>query len=98
MNNINNNQRYRIAVLRSNRFISAQLINDANGNTICSVNAKEIMENKNKKEQAKLAGKILADKAKNKGVKRVFLDRRSYRYQGRIRVFAETLRENGLEL
>lgn len=89
--------RYRISIFRSNRFVTAQIIDDTTGKTLVSVNSIETKKETNKTKQAQLAAEILAKKAKEAKLLKVRLDRRSYRYHGRVKLFAETLREHGLE-
>lgn len=80
--------RLRLVVFRSNKYIYAQIINDAKGETLVSVN---------KETDATAAGKKLAEKAKVKKVKQVVFDRAGYKYHGDIKKFADAAREGGLE-
>jgi large subunit ribosomal protein L18 len=93
-------ERPRLSVFRSNKQISAQLINDDEGKTIASVSSlcKDIAVVKGikKAEQAKLVGKLLAEKAKTAGVSEVVFDRNGYLYHGRVKSLADAARENGL--
>lgn len=91
------NTRYRVSVHRSNKCISAQIIDDSNGKTLVAVTGLETKKTKNKTDQAKQAGEILGKKALDAGIKKVKLDRRNYRYHGRVKTFAEALREAKLE-
>ena len=87
----------RLSVFRSNRGIYAQVINDETGRTIASVSAKEI-KTVGKKVAVSLAlGKLIAEKAIAKGVKRVVFDRSGYKYHGRVKALAEGAREGGLK-
>ena len=94
--------RPRMSVFRSNCNIYVQLIDDVNGNTLLAASSadKEIDSKKKitKTEQAKLVGKLIADKAINKGIKEVVLDRGGYLYHGRIKNMADAARENGLKI
>ena len=92
--------RYRISVFKSLKNISAQIIDDKEKKTLVSVSSieKEIKANKKKKiETSALIGEILAKKAVDKKITKVFFDRGAYKYHGRIKVFADSLRKNGLE-
>jgi large subunit ribosomal protein L18 len=90
-------ERPRIAVFRSNRGVSAQLIDDAAGKTLAHVNWTENeLKSLKKMEQAKRAGEILAERAKAAGVESVVFDRGGYQYHGRVKALAEGAREGGL--
>tara|TARA_B100000965_G_scaffold386167_1_gene388163 strand:- start:465 stop:818 length:354 start_codon:yes stop_codon:yes gene_type:complete len=92
--------RYRLSVSRSARNISAQIIDDINEITLISASSlkKEIkLEKKNKTEISKIVAEQLANKAKEKKITKIYFDRGVYKYHGRIKIFAETLRKNGLE-
>ena len=92
--------RYRISVSKSLNNLFAQIIDDKQMKTIVSASSieKEIKNNKVKKiEKSTLIGEILAKRAKEKNINEVYFDRGPYRYHGRIKVFAETLRKNGLK-
>ena len=95
-----NNNRYRISVSKSLKNLSAQIIDDKKNKTLVSAssNEKELKKNKIKKiEKSTLIGEILAKRAKEKNINEVYFDRGQYRYHGRIKTFAETLRKNGLK-
>jgi large subunit ribosomal protein L18 len=90
----------RLAVFRSNRGFSAQLIDDEKGHTLASVSMKNLSKEaakKAKSEQAAVLGELIAKKAVEAGVKTVVFDRRSYAYHGRVRSFAEAARKGGLQ-
>jgi large subunit ribosomal protein L18 len=92
--------RYRISVFKSLKNISAQIIDDKEKKTLVSVSSieKEIKANKKKKnETSALIGEILAKRASEKKITKVYFDRGSYKYHGRIKTFADALRKNGLE-
>jgi len=91
-------ERPRLSVFRSNRFIYAQLIDDANSRTLAAVSAKEASEAGDKKNQAKAAGLLIAKKAKEKGIKSAVFDRGAYKYHGRVKALAEAAKEGGLQL
>ena len=90
----------RMSVFRSNKQIYAQIVDDVTGKTILSASSKEkeIADQKvNKIDQAKLVGKSIATKAKEKGIESVVFDRNGYLYHGRIKSLADAARENGLK-
>ena len=90
-------ERPRIAVFRSNRGISAQVIDDDRGHTVAAVTWTEPeLRDLQRMEQAKRAGALLAQRAKGAGVESVVFDRGGYRYHGRVRALAEGAREGGL--
>jgi large subunit ribosomal protein L18 len=92
--------RYRISVFKSLKNISAQIIDDKEKKTLVSASSieKEIKANKKKKsETSTLLGEILAKRAAEKKITKVYFDRGPYKYHGRIKLFADALRKNGLE-
>jgi len=89
--------RPRISVFRSNRGISAQLIDDVAGHTLAAVQWFEPeLGAASKAERATRAGRLLAERAKAAGVSEAVFDRGGYRYHGHVRAFAEALREAGI--
>jgi large subunit ribosomal protein L18 len=92
-------ERPRISVFRSNRGIFAQLIDDEAGRTLAAVNWTESeLHNLKATEQAKRAGELLAQRAKDAGVQTAVFDRGGYRYHGRVQALADGAREGGLTL
>ena len=95
------NNRFRVSIFRSSKNFSAQIIDDANNRTIISASSldKDIKEltKKNKLEISKNVAEKLAIKANEKKIKKIYLDRGIYQYHGRVKIFAETLRQKGLE-
>ena len=90
-------ERPRISVFRSNRGIFAQLIDDTAGHTIAAVAwTEDPLRTLPRAEQAEQAGRLLAERAKAAGVERAVFDRGGYQYHGRVRAFAEGVREGGL--
>jgi large subunit ribosomal protein L18 len=90
-------ERPRISVFRSNRGIAAQLIDDLNGRTIAAVSWTEAdLRGLKPMEQCEQAGKRLAERAKAAGVETAVFDRGGYQYHGRVKAFAEGVREGGL--
>jgi large subunit ribosomal protein L18 len=91
----------RMSVFRSNKQIYVQLIDDDQGMTLTSASSrdKEIAGKKDitKSEQAKLVGKLIAEKSLSKGIKNVVFDRGGYLYHGRVKQLAEGAREGGLK-
>ena len=87
--------RPRISVFRSNRGISAQLIDDVSGRTITAVNWTEF-SGEARMEQAGKVGSTLAERAKAAGIEQVVFDRGGYKYHGRVKALAEGAREGGL--
>ena len=97
----NPNNRMRLTVSRSSKNISAQIIDDKNNKTLISAtsNIKNIKESKIKKtEMSEIVAKNLAEKAKEKNITKVYFDRGIYKYHGRIKIFAETLRKHGMDI
>jgi len=89
--------RPRLAVFRSNRGISAQLIDDESGNTLASATWKGVAGSGSKTEQANAVGKALAESAKKAGIEACVFDRAGYLYHGRVKALAEGAREGGLQ-
>jgi len=89
--------RPRLSVYRSNRGVFAQLIDDGAGRTLAAVNWIEPeLRDLKATEQAKRAGELLAERAKEAGIESCVFDRGGYRYHGRVRALAEGAREGGL--
>lgn len=95
-------ERPRLTVFRSNKQIYVQLIDDIDGKTLLSVSSleKEVAESNktNKIEQAKVVGKLAAEKSKAVGITEVVFDRNGYLYHGRVKALADAAREGGLKL
>jgi large subunit ribosomal protein L18 len=90
--------RPRLSVYRSNRGVSAQLIDDAAGTTLVAVNWTEPeLRDLDRMEQAKRAGGVLAKRASEAGIETCVFDRSGYRYHGHVRALAEGAREGGLK-
>jgi large subunit ribosomal protein L18 len=86
-----------VSVFRSNRGISAQLIDDEHGRTLTAVAWTEPeLRDLPRMQQAQRAGQLLAERAKAAGIDRVVFDRGGYRYHGQVRALAEGAREAGL--
>ena len=93
--------RFRLSISRSAKNISAQIIDDTRKITLLSASSVEkdlkTAEKVSKTELSKLVAKKLAKKAQEKNITKIYFDRGSYKYHGRVKAFAETLRENGME-
>ena len=93
--------RYRISVFKSLKNISAQIIDDVKHITILSASSieKDVKDlNKvNKTELSKIVAEKLAKKAHEKKITKIYFDRGTYKYHGRVKIFAETLRKNGMD-
>ena len=96
---VSNIDRYRLSISRSSKNISAQIIDDVKKVTLVSSSSieKEIKSlNKNKSELSSIVAEKLAKKAQEKNITKIYFDRGMYKYHGRIKLFAETLRKNGM--
>ena len=93
---IDPNTRYRVSVFRSNKGMSAQVIDDVNGHTIASAYSVKIKEKKSPSEIATLVGEALGKEALSLKINKIVFDRGSYRYHGRVKALAEGLRKAGL--
>ena len=95
------NDRYRLSISRSSKNISAQIIDDSKNITLLSASSveKDIRsgEKKNKTDLSKIVAEKLAKKAQEKKITKIYFDRGIYKYHGRVKIFAETLRKNGME-
>ena len=94
-------ERFRLSISRSSKNISAQIIDDTKSITLLSVSSVEkdikSMNKMNKTELSKVVAEKLAKKAQDKKITKIFFDRGIYKYHGRIKIFAETLRKNGMD-
>tara|TARA_B100000929_G_C15373247_1_gene375167 strand:+ start:82 stop:444 length:363 start_codon:yes stop_codon:yes gene_type:complete len=99
-----NVNRYRITVFKSLKNISAQIIDDKISKTIVSASStekslkKDKKDKKNKTDLSILLGEVLAKRASEKKINKVYFDRGGYRYHGRVKALADSLRKNGLSL
>ncbi len=92
-----NSERLRLTVFRSSRNISAQIIDDINNKTLVSASSiKEKIDSKKKTDLSLQVAGILAQKALEKKITKVYFDRGRYKYHGRIKIFADALRKGGL--
>ena len=95
------NDRFRLSISRSAKNIFAQIIDDNKNITLLSASSieKDIKSSSklNKTELSKIVAERLAKKAQEKKIKKIFFDRGVYKYHGRVKIFAETLRKNGMD-
>ena len=103
-NKLKNNSklgRLRLSVSRTSKNISAQIIDDSSNTTILSASSNEksikSLNKKNKTELSQVVAESLAKKALEKKITKIYFDRGIYKYHGRVKTFAETLRKNGME-
>ena len=93
--------RLRLSISRSLKNISAQIIDDVKNVTLVSSSSIEkdikAMDKINKTEISKIVAEKLAKKAVEKKITKIYFDRGVYKYHGRVKAFAETLRKNGME-
>ena len=95
------NDRFRLSISRSSKNISAQIFDDKKCITLISASSVEknikAGTKANKSEMSKIVAEILAKKAQEKKITKIYFDRGIYKYHGRVKIFAETLRKNGME-
>ena len=93
--------RFRLSIFRSTKNISVQIIDDTKNVTLLSASSieKDIKEKKtkNKSELSVIVAEKLAKKAQEKKISKIYFDRGIYKYHGRVKILAETLRKNGME-
>ena len=93
--------RFRLSIFRSTKNISAQIIDDTKNVTLLSASSieKDIKEKKtkNKSELSVIVAEKLAKKAQEKKISKIYFDRGIYKYHGRVKILAETLRKHGME-
>ena len=87
----------RVAIFKSNRYVSAQVIDDVNATTLTNIDGVKLGLKSNK-EGAKKAGELLAKELKSKKIDKVVFDKRANKYHGVVATFADSLRDNGIEL
>ena len=94
------NDRPRLTVFRSNKYVYAQIIDDSKGKTIIGYSSQDLPKTKAKKSGIEIAGMVgegLAKKALVKKIKKVIFDRGGYKYHGKVKAIAEGARKGGLE-
>ena len=98
---VSKNDRFRLSVSRSTKNISAQIIDDNKNITLISASSNEkdikALKKINKTELSKIVAEKLAKKAKEKKITKIYFDSGVYKYHGRVKIFAEILRKNGME-
>ena len=98
---VSSKERFRLCISRSAKNISAQIIDDSKNMTLLSASSveKDIKSGSkvNKTELSKIVAEKLAKKAQEKKITKIFFDRGIYKYHGRVKIFAETLRKNGMD-
>tara|TARA_B100001123_G_scaffold323695_1_gene363438 strand:- start:4682 stop:5059 length:378 start_codon:yes stop_codon:yes gene_type:complete len=93
-----NKDRFRLTIYRSSKNISAQIIDDKNNKTLVSASSaeKKVIGSIKKSDLSNIIAQLLAKRALEKKIKNVYFDRGRYKFHGRIKSFAETLRKNGV--
>ena len=98
---VSRSDRFRLTLSRTSKNISAKIIDDTKKVTLLSASSveKEVkaLKKTNKTELSKIVAERLAKKAQEKKITKIYLDRATYKYHGRVKIFAETLRKNGME-
>ena len=101
LKNVSKKDRYRLSVSRSAKNISAQIIDDNKNITILSASSRDKLikakNKKNKTELSEIVAEELAKKALEKKITKIYFDRGFYKYHGRIKTLADTLRKNGMD-
>ena len=94
----------KIIVFRSNKNISIQVIDNKTNSTICSSSSldkdisKDISKSKNKTDMSRIVAQNISKKIKSKKINSVVFDRSGYRFHGRVKIIADTLKENGISI
>ena len=98
---VSSSDRFRLSISRSSKNISAQIIDDSKSITLISASSveKDVKPGSkvNKSDLSKIVAERLAKKALEKKITKIYFDRGVYKYHGRVKIFAETLRKNGME-
>ncbi len=100
LKNVSRHDRYRLNVSRSSKNITVQIIDDVKKITLISASSldrKIRSQKKTKTEQSTIVAEMLAKKAQEKKITKIYFDRGIYNYHGRIKIFADTLRKNGMD-
>jgi len=100
LKNVSRHDRYRLSVSRSSKNITGQIIDDIKKITLISASSLDKgirSQKKTKTEQSKIVAEMLAKKAQEKKITKIYFDRGIYNYHGRIKIFADTLRKNGMD-
>ena len=93
-----NTNRLRLTIHRSSRNISAQIIDDKNHKTLVSASSceKDLAKKNKKSDLSNSIAELLAKRATEKKISKIYFDRGKYKYHGRIKIFADALRKNGV--
>ena len=98
---VSSSDRLRLSIFRSTKNIYAQIIDDSKNKTLLSVSSDQkdikLLNKTNKTELSKIVAEKLAKKAQEQKISRIYFDRGTYKYHGRVKVFAETLRKSGMD-
>ena len=100
LKNVSRQDRYRLSVSRSSENITGQIIDDIKKITLISASSLDKgirSQKKTKTEQSTIVAEMLAKKAQEKKITKIYFDRGIYNYHGRIKIFADTLRKNGMD-
>ena len=100
LKNVSRHDRYRLSVSRSSKNITAQIIDDIKKITLISASSLDRAirsQKKTKTEQSTIVAEMLAKKALEKKITKIYFDRGIYNYHGRIKILADTLRKNGMD-
>ncbi|MCK5055190.1 MAG: 50S ribosomal protein L18 [Candidatus Aminicenantes bacterium] len=94
-------ERPRMIIVKSNKYLYTQVIDDESCSVLASASTlekdlKSRLKNTKDKEAAKLMGKVIADRLKEKKITRIAFDRNVYPFMGRVKIFADSARENGI--
>ncbi len=92
--------RKRLCINRSNKSMYAQIIDDEQNRTVLGIStlSKEIKKSTLNIEVAKELGKVVAEKAKENGIEKLYFDRNGFLYHGKVKAFADSVRENGIDM
>lgn len=88
----------RVSVFRSNKYLYAQLIDDASGRTLISVSSRSLGKAGNKTEQSKKLGEMLGEKTKALGIQRAVFNKGSYKFHGRVKALVDGVRTQGVNI
>jgi large subunit ribosomal protein L18 len=94
--------RPRMIIVKSNKYLYAQVVDDSQGKVLATVSTlekdlKSKLKSAKGKDAAKLMGEVIAERLKEKNIKTIVFDRNTYSYAGRVKIFADTAREKGID-
>jgi large subunit ribosomal protein L18 len=90
-------ERPRLAITRSSKNISVQAIDDTKGVTLAAATSVKITDKMTKSEKSKVVGKEIANLLKDKKLDTAVFDRRGFKYHGRVKLLADSIRDNGIK-